>query len=178
VGLWDADPALAALRVCRAAAGCSWENVRGAWGCADAPPEPPDCEVVVIDCPSLTEPAGRQVLEAADGVVVTCLPDLLALRTLPSATRAIARIKETRPHLQFLGLVLSLHDPFDLLQKALIDQLRETHADLLLEPPIPLQVEVREWPLHAGSGLPAGPAANAYQAIADRLQQMCIVAVH
>lgn len=170
VTLLDADPVQAATLIGTAPNGrCGWPNVRlvSATACSDWPDS--DADLVVVDCPSLTEVAALAVLEYADGVLLTCLPDLLSLRTLPAATRVLAEAQNLNSRLSLLGLFLPIvHEPAAEQRQAL-QELRGLHAGLLLEPSIPFQSELRAWPLAPGTDLPDGPARRAYAEIADTL---------
>jgi len=169
VVLCDSDPTAAAARVaCGTDCVCRSDNLRVAVRWPDETLLPAD--VVLLDCPSLTETAGQQALEQADGVVLTSLAEPLALRTLPVATQALARAQAARPRLAFHGIVLALWQPQDPWQTELLAELRASYGELLLEPPIPCQRDLRAWPLRPGSDLPLGEAASAYRALSEQLQ--------
>ncbi|MBL8800183.1 MAG: ParA family protein [Planctomycetia bacterium] len=169
VTLLDADPVGAATLVAGGSPGaCRWTGVRlASFTGADWPNL--DAEIVLVDCPSLTESAARPILARADGVLLTCLPDLLALRTLAAATSALRAARQSNPRLEVLGLLVGILHEADAGQQQVLAQLRQLHAGLLLEPPLPFRPEVRDWPLAPGSDLPAGPARLAYAAVAESL---------
>jgi cellulose biosynthesis protein BcsQ len=130
------------------------------------------CEVVVIDAPPLTEPIAQRVLRQGDGVLLTCLPDRLWLRTFPAAVAAIERAIRHNSRLEVLGLVAGIYHEQDELQAEILQLLRQTHDDMLLEPPIPYQREIAHWVLQPGNPLPAGPARQAYEALAGELDMI------
>ncbi|MFO0937368.1 MAG: ParA family protein [Gemmataceae bacterium] len=159
VTLIDADPVKAASLVAAGPAGiCPWDNVTLVTSRGGTTKIPPGQDLVVIDSPPATEPLAQQVLRKANGVVVCCLADTLALNTLPMATRAVREARETNEDLELLGIVVGIFDQTDLAQTRALSQLRGARSGLLIEPAIPLRPELREWPLSPGSDLPDGPA--------------------
>lgn len=168
--LADADPVGSVRLVATGEAGrCDWPNVRYL-DRLPRPGEARDADVVVVDSPALLGAAAAAVLARADGLVLTCLADPLSLRTVPAAAGAIDAAKATNPRLDLLGMLIGAYDPGDAVQAAVLARLRETHAGLLLEPPIPRQPEVRDWPSAPGTGLPPGPAADAFAEVARTLE--------
>jgi len=109
------------------------------------------------------------VLCWADGVVLTCRADPLSLRTIPTAA-AIQKACLLNARLNLLGLAIAIYKELDGLQWQLLRHLRQVQPDLLLEPPIPYQQEIRHWPLHPGSPLPPGPAHDSYASLAGSLE--------
>jgi len=126
----------------------------------------PRADLIVVDCPPLTEPGARQVLRRADGVLLTTQTELLALRTTPSATYALQVAQAERPNLELVGMIVAAFDVLDPLHNEMLAQLRSLSGELLLEPVIPLRPELREWPLWPGSDVPGGPGRQAYQDLA------------
>jgi cellulose biosynthesis protein BcsQ len=169
VALVDAAPTRAASRLASGEGGaCRWENVtvHDGWP-AD---ETPRAEIVVVDGPSMLEPEGRATLGRCDGLLLCCLADPLALRTVPAAAEAIGRAREARPELELLGILIGAYDSRDAVQSATIDRLRERHGELLLEPPVPAQPGLRDWPRSPGAAPPPGPARDALAAVARRIE--------
>lgn len=173
VTLVDADPSAAAGLVALDEAGaCSWPNVRYRAGMPE-PGEPDlDADVVLIDCPALLDPLSLPVLRRVDGVILTCLSDPMSLRTVPSAAGVLSVARSQNPKLELLGMIIDLFTDLDAVQAPMLDRLRQMHGDLLLEPPVPYDTAVRDWPLTPGDGLPAGPAADAFATIAGRLRDV------
>jgi cellulose biosynthesis protein BcsQ len=169
VTLADADPVRAAGLVACPGIACSWPNVTYASGLPDPGDPALDADVVVIDCPALLDPMALGVLKRAQGVALTCLADPLSLRTVPAAAGVLASARVANPRLELLGLTLGLYMDGDELQAAMLDRVRNMHGDLLLEPPVPFDPGVRDWPLAPGAGLPAGPAAASFAGVADSL---------
>jgi len=168
VVLVDADEVRAVSLIARDIDGdCHWPHVRLCRSPEEAS-ELPAAHLWLIDCPSLMEPAAVPVLERANGVILTCLADPLSLRTLPAAATSLDAARVANPKLELLGMLVGIYEEGDALQSAMLAQVRERHGELLLEPPIPLQPEVRDWPLALG-GLPSGPASEAFFAVARSL---------
>lgn len=169
----DADPARAARLIGLDAAGrCSWPNVRYLDGMPDLGDAALDADVAVIDCPPLMSPEAPAVLRRADGVVLTCQADPLSLRTVPAAAGVLAAARVHKPNLELLGVLISGYNAGDEIQKAMLARLRQMHGELLLEPPVPDDPAVRDWPLAPGAGLPPGRAAEAFAAVARQLREM------
>jgi cellulose biosynthesis protein BcsQ len=169
VVLADAAPTRAAGRIARAADGrCHWPNVtvHDGW----PPEEPPAAGVVVLDGPGLLEPASGLLLAECDGLLLCCRADPLALWTVPAAAAAIGRARAARPELELLGILIGPYDSRDAVQSAMLGRLRELHGELLLEPPVPAQAEMRDWPLSPGAAPPPGPARDALAAVARTLE--------
>ena len=170
VVLADADPIRSASMVALDADGeCPWRNVRVMTGMPVAAVRQ-SVDIVVVDCPSLMDPTLPEVLAQSNGVILCCLSDPLSLRTVPSAAAAINGARLQNPRLELLGILIGIHHNQDALQTAMLAQLRDRHGELLLEPPIPSQPEVRDWPLSPGSDLPGGPTADAYATVARTLE--------
>ena len=170
VTLIDADPLGAASLVALPPGGseCPWPNVTFRRG---MPPEgPPAGGVTVIDCPSLGDPEAGRILRRCRGVLVCAAADPVAVRTLPTAAGVVRAARAENPRLELLGILVGMYDNHDPVQQAILAQLRQRHGELLLEPPVPLQAEVRDWPAAPGSEPPAGPAIDAYATIARGLE--------
>jgi cellulose biosynthesis protein BcsQ len=170
VSVVDADPIRSASLVALDAnRHCPWPNVQFVTG-TDSLAAPLTGEVVVIDCPNLLDPANsRPILEEADGIVLTCLADPLSIRTVPAAANVIEAAKGVNPRLELLGILISIYNERDPVHTAMLGRLRQSHQDLLLEPVVPYQAEVRDWPLHPGTSPPPGPARDAYAALTQAL---------
>lgn len=170
VVLVDADSLRSASLVANGLDGqCDWPSIR----LHDGMPEPDaniGGDLWIVDCPSLMESASLPVLSRANGVILTCLADPLSLRTVPAAAAAINEARTKNPNLELLGILLGIYDDQEALQTAMLTQLRRRHGELLLEPPIPSQAELREWPLNPGAPLPVGPAGDAFMTIARTLE--------
>lgn len=173
VTLADPNPVHAASLIALTPAGeCPWPNVRVTRDFPGPGWAGRDDDLIVIDTPSLTEPAAQRVLRQCDGVVLTCLADPLTLRTVPAASAAIQAAREARPQLELLGILIGIFHDADRLQAHMIDHVRRSHGELLLEPPVPHHQAVSNWALSPGSGLPPGPAGDAYTAVAHSLEAL------
>ena len=84
----------------------------------------------------------------------------------------LSAARNHNPKLELLGVLIDLFTDLDAVQAPMLDRLRQMHGELLLEPPVPYDPAVRDWPLTPGAGLPAGPAADAFAAVAGRLRDL------
>lgn len=168
--LVDADPVPAARLVAAGPHGqCPWKGVRLLRSLPTRADRHFPGDVIVVDCPPLTEPDAQHVLHHADGVLLVTQAELLALRTTPTATRAIQVARAQNSSLALVGLFVGAFDEGDALQAELLIQLRSLQDGLFFDPPVPRRPEVRDWPLHPGSDLPEGPSRRAYLDLASQL---------
>jgi cellulose biosynthesis protein BcsQ len=167
VGLVDADPSGAARLVAAGPGGrCDWTNVtlhESARQAARA-----GREVVVVDGPSLTDHDCWAVLGQADGVLLTCVADILTLRTLPLATEVLARGSQRATPPELHGVLLTRFRD-DQYQPRLRAELERLEGDVLLGPDVPEDQALRTWALTPGADLPAGPGREAYRRLAEEL---------
>lgn len=169
VTLADVDPVRAAGLVALAGGVCSWPNVR--YTVSLPRPQDPgyDADLIVVDCPSLLAPGARPVLQRATTIILTVQPDPLSLRTVPAAAAALEAARTDNPLLELLGVLVGLYNEHNPLQPPIVEKLRHMHGPLLLNPAIPDDPALRDWPLTPGSGLPDGPGAAAFRVLANRL---------
>jgi cellulose biosynthesis protein BcsQ len=120
----------------------------------------------------LTDTNAQRVLRLSDGIVLTCLAEPLSLRTIPAATKAIQQARQVNDKLQLLGLLIGIYNGADEFQSEMLSQLRRQQGELLLEPPIPYQQEVCDWPLSPGSDLPTGAAREAFESVSEVLESL------
>jgi len=171
VALIDANPSGAAHTMALVPGGkCAWKRVKFFPGIPDGGRGLLGSNLIVIDSPPLTEPSAQRVLRMADGVVLTCLANPLSMRTIPTAASALEHARRHNPRLNLLGLLVGIYHEKDKLQRAMLREMRLEHGELLLEPAVPCQQEVRDWSLTPGSPLPKGPAREAYAAITSILE--------
>ncbi|HEY1378206.1 MAG TPA: ParA family protein, partial [Gemmataceae bacterium] len=131
-----------------------------------------DADVVLIDCPLLLTPEAAAVLARADGIVLTCRADPLSLRTVPAAAGVLAAARVHNPRLELIGVLIGGYNSRDAVQGPMLARLRQMHGELLLEPPVPDDPAVRDWPLTPGAALPPGRAADAFAVVARRLRDL------
>ncbi len=172
VTLIDADPIRSASLVALdASRRCRWPNVTFRAG-LEALDGPWDGDLVIVDSPSLLDKLSREVLRKASGIILTCLADPLSIRTVPAAASAIETARSENPRLELLGILINIHNDRDSVQAAMLERLRAAHSDLLLQPVVPFQAQVRDWPLTPGSDPPAGPARDAFKALSQTLDSL------
>jgi cellulose biosynthesis protein BcsQ len=169
VTLADVDPVRASGLVALADGICRWPNVR--YTVSLPRPRDPgyDADLIVVDCPALLTQAARPVLQRATTIVMTVLADPLSLRTVPSAAGVLESARADNPRLELLGVLVGLYNKHDSLQPPILEQLRQMHGPLLLDPAIPDDPALRDWPLSPGGDLPEGPGAAAFEVLANRL---------
>ncbi len=174
----DADPVGSALlTACDSAGVCRWKNVRVQAGIPETK-EYENFDVVIIDCPSLSESAALPVLKFADQLILTCLADTLSLRTLPTALAALRQARRAGGRAVLLGLVFNLFDEASPIQRQLIQQIRSSKAPPILGAPIPIQPSLRDWALKPGSPMPAGLARAAILELAFALRERLSPPMH
>jgi cellulose biosynthesis protein BcsQ len=147
----------------------NWPNCEFRAG-AEALDQPLASDVVVVDPPALTSPSVHPILERAHGIILTCLADPLSIRTVPAAATVIENAKVANPRVELLGILISIYNAQDVVQSAMLARLQQAHRELLLEPAIPFQPDIRKWALHPGSPPPAGGALIAFAALARNLE--------
>jgi cellulose biosynthesis protein BcsQ len=172
VTLADADPCRTAALIALDPAGeCSWPGVRYLPGLPPAGDSSLDADVVLVDCPLLLTPAAAPILRRARGVLLTCRAAPLALRTVPAAAGALGAARAHNPAAELIGVLIGGYNADDPVEAPMLGRLRDMHGELLLEPPIPEDPAVRDWALSPGADLPAGSAADAFAAVAERLRE-------
>ena len=168
----DGDPQRSASLMALDAHGqCHWPHIHFFAGLEALGEELPG-DLAIIDSPPLTDRTSRPVLHLADGLLLTCLADPLSIRTTPAAARVIESAREINPGLNLLGVLLCIYSAQDAVQEAMMRRLKESHQDIVLEPAIPFQPEVRDWPLHPGAPPPEGTVADAFAVLAGRLNPL------
>jgi len=173
VTLADADPLrAAALIACDESGQCPWPNVRYVAGLPEAGDPALAADIVIVDGPPLLTPEAGPILRRMDGVVLTCHADPLSLRTVPAAAGALATAHLQNPAIELIGVLIGGYTGDDPVQELMLGRLRQMHGELLLEPPVPYDPPVRDWPLSPASPLPPGPAADAFAAAAHRLREL------
>ncbi len=151
VAFVDADEQHAASLLALNAQGeCPWPGVRF-HTTADVLKKPMDADVVVVDPPALTAPTAAWVLQQVHGVILTCLADPMSIRTVPAAAAVIERTRANHPRLELLGLLVCMYRADDPVQAAMLTRMHQAHRDLLLDPVIPFQANLRDWPMRPGS---------------------------
>ncbi|HEV3144845.1 MAG TPA: ParA family protein [Gemmataceae bacterium] len=169
VTLIDADPMRCmSLLALNAAGSCPWPNVEFRAG-GEALAESHQTDLVIVDSPSLLDPLSQQVLDAADGIILTSLADPLSIRTVPAAAAIIGKARERNPRLELLGLLAGIYNARDEVQRAVLGRLQDGHRELLLSPVIPFQSEMREWAMKAGVQPPEGAASAAFATLSRNL---------
>jgi chromosome partitioning protein len=106
--------------------------------------------VVVLDTPPGLSVLSYLALAASDAVIVTCVPEYLAYRSLKAVLSTIEQARRSTPSLRVLGIVPTLTSARTRHEAEVIAELESTYPGLLL-PPIPRRVAVADAAL---AGLP------------------------
>lgn len=139
---------------------CPWPGVQFHTG-PESLARPIDADVVVVDPPALTAPTAARVLRHVHGVILTCLADPMSIRTVPAAAAVIEQCRSENPRLELLGLLICIYRAEDPVQAAMLTRMHQAHRDLLLDPVIPFQASLRDWPMRPGSSPTEGSAREA-----------------
>lgn len=159
--LVDADEQRAATLIAQDLHGrCHIPNVK-VWSGVEALHQPLDADVVVVDPPALTAETAPTVLQHVHGVVLTSLADPMSIRTVPAAAAVIEQTKASNPRLELLGLLICMYRAEDPVQVAMLTRMHQAHRDLVLDPVIPFQANLRDWPMQPGTAPAEGPARDA-----------------
>ncbi|MGL4461024.1 MAG: ParA family protein [Planctomycetia bacterium] len=173
VQLVDADSQQAALATaCDDAGRCPWPNVV-VEPLYDGRLPDSDASLMVVDGPRLSSPTARDLLEQADGVILTTAADPFALRTLPAAAAWLQGTN--RPTRAFLGLFVGMYHADDPVEPRVLELLRGRPQSLAVDDPAPWQPGLGDWVLTPGAPPPAGPAIDVFDAAAARLAGLAFV---
>jgi len=170
VKLIDADPAHDLGLIVLRNNSCPWANVEYSQTLTPASPESASEQLVLIDCPPITDPAIFEILRQVQGVLFICPPNPVTLRTISVTADALKTVREVNPNVELLGVVVGIYNEYDPTHSAMLDRLRQVHGKLLLEPPVPDDPAVRAWPLDPGSELPVGAGRDAYLALSKAIR--------
>ncbi|QGJ69835.1 Hypothetical protein PBC10988_15220 [Planctomycetales bacterium 10988] len=127
--------------------------------------------IILIDGPMLTDHKARPMLERSHGVILTCLADPLTLKTIPSGASALHFARKKNPQLRLLGLMINRFRKHDRLQAESFRLMGDQYGKLVLQPPVPEQWEMGQWPQQPGSDLPEGTAREAFESLATNIHQ-------
>jgi hypothetical protein len=129
---------------------CSWKNVQVIRAVRNNIRLSAQDEVTFLDANPLGDSFCGSWIEHADALVLVSGSDVASLRGLARASVAVRRLRQRRPALQFVGVVLSeCRGPFrrELLELVASDQ-------LVFSASYPWLRELRDWPIRPGSPLP------------------------
>lgn len=171
VTLVDTDLMRAAVRVAMLPQGyCPWPGVTVLGGVPDW--DALHGDFVVVDGPALVGDTRHHILPHMDGIILTCLAEVLSIRTLPMATEALRSGSSSHSHPSLVGVLLTSFDESDPLQQWVLQEFRQLHPELLCEPPIPFQTEMAEWPMYPGTDVPHGPSRDGYASLAEVVRNL------
>lgn len=132
-------------------------------------------DYIIIDtCPSLG-PLTINALSAADEVIITVNPQLLAMMGLQDLLRTVQKIKHRiNPKLKVSGILLTMCDPRTNLHKVLSDQMTEAYENKIriFRTQIPRTVKVGEAIYYGMSIEQYSPKANAGRAYGELAKEI------
>jgi cellulose biosynthesis protein BcsQ len=129
-----------------------------------------DGDIVVIDGLPLTKGAALRVLHNSDAAIICTRADASALETLPAAFARVRQAEMSSSRLRLLGIMVCALDEWEEDELEVVEQIREVHQTMLLEPAVPVQAAFRSWSVHPPTnGIPEGPAFQAYAQIGRTL---------
>lgn len=145
---------------------CPWKNV------TLGPSSGNQFDWRIIDAPPLTHPDSQSCLAKADGLILSSLPDPLAVRTFHKAVEISSKACADNPKLELLGVVIQMFREESQVQKKIMALIDEEMGPILMTRPVPYDRSLSMWALNPGSPLPQGPAAACAQDIQRALQQI------
>lgn len=106
-------------------------------------------EYVIIDCPPALGLLTINAFVAAQKVLIPLQCEYFALEGLSSLIKTVRRIKNAlNPHLDILGILLTMHDRRSALSQMIEDDVRKTLGAMVFNAVIPRNVKVSEAPSH------------------------------
>jgi len=96
-----------------------------------------DYDFIFIDCPPSLGLLTINALSAADNVLVPVQCQYLSFRGMQLLLRTIEKVQQrSNPQLRILGILPTLYDARTTHAREVLEELRETHRDLLIDIPI------------------------------------------
>lgn len=132
-----------------------------------------DFEYIVIDCPPALGLLTLNALTASHSVIIPLQCEYFALEGLSQLMKTIGLVqKYYNPELYLQGIALTMYDGRNSLNKAVVEDVRETMGDVVYKTVIPRNIRLSEAPSH---GKPAiiydmkSPGAQAYISLAGEI---------
>lgn len=106
-------------------------------------------DYIFIDCPPALGLLSINALVAADHVLIPVQAEYYALEGLSQLLAVIQRVRSgLNPHLELLGVVLTMYHSRTTLSEQVMDEVRKHFADKVFETVIPRNVRLAEAPSH------------------------------
>ena len=135
-----------------------------------------DHDFVVIDCPPSLGLLTLNALVASHEVVIPVQCEFFALAGLAKLVDTIARIRRAlNSDLKIAGAVLTMYDSRTNLSKDVVAEVQQNFPGHVFKTMIPRSVRIAESPSHGVPVTvhdPAGPGAEAYNALARELMEL------
>ncbi len=132
-----------------------------------------DYGVIIVDCPPSLGLLTLNALAAADAVLVPVQCEYLALEGLGQLMEVIRAVREElNPRLEFLGVVLTMHDRRTRLSAQVIDEVRRHFPAEAFQDVVPRSVRLSEAPSFGQSILAYDASSRAARAYAGVAQEV------
>ena len=134
---------------------------------------PRNYDLTIIDCPPSLGLLTVNALAAADGVLVPVQCEYLALEGLGQITEIVDAVRASiNPHLELMGLVMTMHDGRTNLSLQVVDEVRRHFPSETFSSVVPRSVRLSEAPSYGQSILTydaTSRGAMAYAGVAEEL---------
>ncbi|HEU4754485.1 MAG TPA: ParA family protein, partial [Armatimonadota bacterium] len=95
-------------------------------------------DVAVVDTPSLDDPLAKAWIQLCSQALMVLPVEPISIRTLDGADAALELIARLNPKIEMLGILPTIFDQSDATQRTLMQELRASRPDTLLNATIPL----------------------------------------
>jgi chromosome partitioning protein len=134
-----------------------------------------DFDYVLIDCPPSLSLLTINALTAADKVLIPVQTEFYALEGLGQLIDLVQRVRASvNPHLELLGVLMTMYDSRTSLSGAVKDELVKHFADKVFKTQIPRNVRLAEAPSYGKTIADHdkwSKGARAYKALAREVQE-------
>lgn len=105
-------------------------------------------DLVMVDCPPSLGVLTLNAFAAADGLLVPLQCEYYALEGISMLNRVLSQLRETgvNPHLELLGVVMTMFDGRTKLSNQVVSEVREHFGDRVFETMIPRSTRLAEAP--------------------------------
>lgn len=130
-------------------------------------------DLTIIDCPPSLGLLTVNALAAADGVLVPVQCEYLALEGLGQLMEIVNAVRETvNPHLELLGVLMTMHDGRTNLSTQVIDEVRRHFPEETFASVVPRSVRLSEAPSYGQSILAYDATSRGAMAYAGLAQEV------
>lgn len=130
-------------------------------------------DYIVLDCPPALGLLTINALVAATDLIVPVQCEYFAMEGLGRLLGNVERIRESyNPHLDLLGIVLTMYDSRINLSRQVQDEIREYFKEKVFQTVIPRNVALAEAPSHGKPVLSYNAASSGAKAYLDLVQEL------